>query len=56
MSKKVISLSEQDVIELKTILMDNDGREVLNFLKINILAQILHNEKSHLDVEGKTHL
>ena len=56
MEKAVISLSEREVLELKAILMDNDGKEALAFLKGRVLAQILRRENSRMDVEGKTHL
>jgi hypothetical protein len=56
MEKAVVSLSEQEVIELKAILMDDDGKEALAFLKGKILAQILRKENSRMDVEGRTHL
>ncbi len=56
MDKAVITLSEQDVLELNAILMDEDGKEALAFLKGKVLAQILRKQKSCLDVEGKTHL
>ncbi len=56
MANTVIVLSEQEVIELKAILMDQDGKEALAFLKGKILSQVLHKEKSRMDVEGKSHL
>jgi hypothetical protein len=56
MGKTVITLNEQEVIELKAILMDEDGKEALVFLKGKILSQVLRKEKSRMDVEGKTHL
>jgi len=52
----VITLSEQEVIELQAILMDEDGKQALAFLKGKILSQILRREKCRMDVEGKTHL
>ncbi|MBA7694290.1 hypothetical protein ES703_102897 [subsurface metagenome] len=56
MAKVVVSLDEEDVSELKVIVMDEDGDEGLKFLKHKILSQILRKEKSKMDVEGKTHL
>ncbi len=56
MANTVITLSEQEVIELQAILMDEDGKEALAFLKARILSQVLRKEKSRMDVEGKTHL
>ncbi len=52
----VISLTEEDVSEIKVIVMDEDKEEAFNFLKKKILPQIEKKEKSRLDVEGKTHL
>jgi len=56
MGKAVITLSEQEVIELQAILIDEDGKQALAFLKGKILSQVLRKEKSRMDVEGKTHL
>ena len=56
MEKTVVTLNEQEVLELKAILMDSDGKEALAFLKGKVLAQILRKENSRMDVEGKTHL
>ena len=56
MEKTVITLSEQEVLELKAILMDEDRGEALAFLKARILAQVLRKENSRMDVEGRTHL
>lgn len=56
MEKMVITLSAQDVIELKAILLDGDGNEALAFLKGKVLAPILRKENSRMDVEGKTRL
>lgn len=51
-----LSLGEAEVGELKMIVMDEDAREALKFLKEKILAQIIKREKRKMDVEGKTHL
>jgi hypothetical protein len=56
MENTVVTLSEQEVLELKAILMDDDGKEALTFLKGKVLAQILRKQNSRLHVEGKTHL
>lgn len=56
MEKTIIALSEQQVLELKSIIMDDDGKEALAFLKGQVLAQVLRKENSRMDVEGKTHL
>ena len=56
MANAVIVLSEQELIEPQAILMDQDGKEALAFLKGKILSQVLRKEKSRMDVEGKTHL
>jgi hypothetical protein len=56
MEKMVIALNEQDVIELKAILLDEDGNEALAFLKGKVLAPILRKENSRMDVQGKTRL
>jgi hypothetical protein len=56
MGKTVITLSEQEVLELKAILMDENREEALAFLKGKVLAQVLRKENSRMDVEGKTHL
>jgi hypothetical protein len=56
MANTVIVLGEQDVVELKAVLMDEDGKEALAFLKGKVLSQVLRKERSRLDVDGKTHL
>lgn len=56
MGKTVLTLSEQEVLELKAILMDDDGKEALAFLKGKVLAPILRKENSRMDVQGKTRL
>jgi hypothetical protein len=56
MGNTVITLSEQEVIELQAILLDQDGKEALAFLRGKFLSQILRKEESRMDVEGKTHL
>jgi hypothetical protein len=55
MGNTVITLSEQEVIELQAILMDEDGKQALAFLKGKILSRVIRKEKSRMDVEGKTH-
>jgi hypothetical protein len=56
MEKAVVTLNEREVLELKAILMDEDGKEALAFLKGKVLAPILRKENSRMDVEGRTHL
>jgi len=58
--KTAVSFDEQDLMELETIITDNDEKEALSFLKKSIYDRILHAQqgrlKSHLDaanpVEG----
>jgi hypothetical protein len=52
----VVTLSEQDVLELKAIVMDEDGKQALSFLKSKVLSRVLRRENSRLNVDGKTHL
>jgi len=56
MLNSVVVLSENEVSELKIIVMDCDDKGALTFLKKKILPQILKKEKSRLDVDGKIHL
>lgn len=56
MPNLVISLTEEEVSEVKIIVMDEDKEEAFKFLKKRILPQIEKKEKSKLDVDGKTHL
>ena len=60
--KSVVSLDEEDVMELERIVTDNDEKEALRFVKRSIYDRIAHSQqgslKSHLDaanpVEGFT--
>jgi len=56
MDKVVISLQQKDIQELNEIIMDRDGENALQFIKDKILSQVERQQKSKLDVEGKTHL
>jgi len=56
MDKVVISLQQEDIQELNEIIMDRDGKNALKFIKDKILSQVEHQQKSKLDVDGKTHL
>ena len=54
--KTAVSFDEQDLMELETIITDNDEKEALSFLKKSIYDRILHAQqgrlKSHLDGGG----
>ena len=56
MAKTAVSLEEEDIEEIKVIVMDEDGSAALQFIKDRILPQVLRQEKRKLDVEGKSHL
>jgi len=56
MAKVAVGLSDEEVEELKVIIMDKDKDEALKFLKGKIYSQVLRKEKGKLDVQGKTHL
>jgi hypothetical protein len=56
MLNSVVTLSENEVSELKIIVMDRDDKGAFAFLKEKILPQILKKEKSRLDVDWKIHL
>ena len=51
--KTALSLDEQDIMELERIVMDDDEKEALRFIKKVIYDRILHSQqgklKSHLD-------
>ena len=51
--KSALSLDEQDIMELERIVMDDDEKEALRFIKKVIYDRILHSQqsklKSHLD-------
>lgn len=49
-------LKEEEINELKMIVMYEDSPGGLRFLKEKILSKILKREKRKMDVEGKTHL
>ena len=53
MPKYVISLSEQDAVELKVIVMDKDFKVAFKFLKDKVLSQVLKKEKCKMDVNGR---
>jgi len=58
--KAAVSFDEQDIMELERIVMDDDEKEALRFVKKSLYDRILHSQqgklKSHLDaanpVEG----
>ena len=60
--KTVVTLDEEDLIELERIIIDVDDKGAITFLKKRIYDRILHSQqgrlKSHLDaanpVEGFT--
>jgi hypothetical protein len=56
MPSTIVSLSDEDVIALKRIVLDEDGTEALLFLKRRLLSQIERRERSKLDVDGKQSL
>ena len=56
MAKVAIGLDDKDIQELNEIIMDKDRDEALKFLKDKIYSQVLRQNKSKLDVTGKTHL
>lgn len=47
MAKGVISLDDEDIEELKIIVMDKDRDEALKFLKDKIQSQIIRREKKN---------
>lgn len=51
--KGAISFDEHEVMELQRIIMDNDEKEALLFLKKCVFDRVLHGQqgqlKSHLD-------
>jgi len=54
--KAAVSLEEKDLIELERIIVDNDEKEALKFLKKSVYDRIAHAQqgrlKSHLDTGG----
>jgi len=56
MAKVAIGLNDKDIQELDEIIMDKDRDGALKFLKDKIYSQVLRQNKSKLDVVGKTHL
>lgn len=56
MAKTVLSLTDEEVCDLREIVIDRDGEEALNFLKEKILLNIERTEKRRMDVDGKRHL
>jgi hypothetical protein len=56
MPSTIVSLSDEDVIALKRIVLDEDVKEALLFLKQRLLVQIERRERSKLDVDGKRNL
>jgi len=52
----VLTITDEELVHMKMIVMDGDEREALRFLKERVLARILKREKRKMDVEGKTHL
>jgi len=49
MSKIVITLEENDLVELQEILLDEDKEAALNFLKTTICAKLPEKGSSHCD-------
>ena len=56
MAKVVVSLTDEEVCELREIVIDRDGEEALKFLKEKILLKIERTEKRRMSVDGKRHL
>ncbi len=56
----VLSIEENELIELERIMLDSDKEEALRFLKKSIYEKILHSQqgklKSHLDGENNPSL
>jgi hypothetical protein len=54
--KTVLSIEENELIELERIMLDSDKEEALRFLKKSVYEKILHFQqgklKSHLDGEN----
>ncbi len=54
--KTVISIDENDLIELERIIVDQDKEEALRFLRKSIYIKIIHSQqgklRSHLDGEN----
>ena len=54
--KTAVALSEQELLELERIIVDDDEKEALRFLKKSIYDKISHSQqgrlKSHLDTCG----
>jgi hypothetical protein len=55
--KTVLSIEENELIELQRIIIDSDKEEALRFLKKSVFEKIMHSQqgklKSHL--EGESH-
>jgi len=56
MAKIAVSFDDKDIEEINEIIMDMDKEAALKFLKEKVFKQIMHKQKSKLDVQGKTHL
>ncbi len=56
MSSAVVSLAEEEVLALRSIVLDEDAQGALVFLKEKILAAIERVERSRLDVDGRRNL
>lgn len=54
--KAAIALDEEELLELECILIDQDEKEALGFLKKSIYDRVVHSQrgrlKSHLDGAG----
>lgn len=56
--KTVLSIEENELIELQRIIIDSDKEEALRFLRKSVFDKILHSQqgklKSHLEGESNT--
>lgn len=54
--KTAVALDEEELIELERIIIDQDEKEAIIFLKKSVYRKIIHSQqgklKSHLDVGG----
>jgi hypothetical protein len=56
--KTVLSIEENELIELQRIIIDSDREEALRFLRKSVFDKILHSQqgklKSHMEGENNT--
>lgn len=56
MDRIAFSLTEQEIMDMNSIVLDRDKKEALAFLEKKILSRLDKKHRKQMDVDGKSHL